>query len=245
MLERIQLNLRLDGRRDLLDAIKVAAAREGLSVNAFVIKALEDATATETATTGKKKQPTAPATTKSLILEVLDKPLDKPGELSSTLPLDKPGKLSSTLPLDKPGELSSTLPLDKPGELSSILPLDSKPLDDDIGKSSTNEILDTLRAENELLKTDYSKLLESSTHVTAKLREEVRQLRSQVQAERAKQEELQEELGDRPEIQKSVSAVAEFPEAAVVLNQLKARRKKSRADLADVEAVLEILGSES
>jgi len=51
-----------------------------------------------------------------------------------------------------------------------------------------------LRAENELLKTDYSKLLESSTHVTAKLREEVRQLRSQVQAERAKQEELQEEL---------------------------------------------------
>ena len=209
MLERIQLNLRLDGRRDLLDAIKVAAAREGLSVNAFVIKALEDATATETATTGKKKQPTAPATTKSLILEVLDKPLDKPGELSS------------------------------------ILPLDSKPLDDDIGKSSTNEILDTLRAENELLKTDYSKLLESSTHVTAKLREEVRQLRSQVQAERAKQEELQEELGDRPEIQKSVSAVAEFPEAAVVLNQLKARRKKSRADLADVEAVLEILGSES
>ena len=233
MLERIQLNLRLDGRRDLLDAIKVAAAREGLSVNAFVIKALEDATATETATTGKKKQPTAPATTKSLILEVLDKPLDKPGELSSTKPLDKPGKLSSTLPLDKPGELSS------------ILPLDSKPLDDDIGKSSTNEILDTLRAENELLKTDYSKLLESSTHVTAKLREEVRQLRSQVQAERAKQEELQEELGDRPEIQKSVSAVAEFPEAAVVLNQLKARRKKSRADLADVEAVLEILGSES
>jgi hypothetical protein len=48
--------------------------------------------------------------------------------------------------------------------------------------------------------------------------------------------------GDRPEIQESVPAVAEFPEAADVLNQLKARRKKSRADLADVEAILELLG---
>lgn len=32
------------------------------------------------------------------------------------------------------------------------------------------------------------------------------------------------------------------PEAADLLNQLKGRRKKSRADLADVEAILEILG---
>ena len=39
--------------------------------------------------------------------------------------------------------------------------------------------------------------------------------------------------------------VAEFPDAADVLNQLKARRKKSRADLADIEAILEILGAES
>jgi hypothetical protein len=210
MLERIQLNLRLDGRRDLLDAIKTVAASEGLSVNAFIVKILEGATATETATTGKKKQPTAPATTKSLIPEVLDKPLDKPGELSSTKPLD-------------------------------TKPLDSKPLDDDIGKSSTNEILDTLRAENELLKTDYSKLLESSTHVTAKLREEVRQLRSQVQAERAKQEELQEELGDRPEIQESTPAITDFPEPGSLLNQLRTRRKKSRADLVDIEVVLDIL----
>ena len=95
MLERIQLNLRLDGRRDLLDAIKVAAASEGLSANAFIIKALEGATATETATTGKKKQPTAPATTKPLILEVLDKPLDK---VLDTKPLDK---VLDTKPLDK------------------------------------------------------------------------------------------------------------------------------------------------
>ncbi|MEG4348297.1 hypothetical protein QUA74_00965 [Microcoleus sp. LAD1_D3] len=35
--------------------------------------------------------------------------------------------------------------------------------------------------------------------------------------------------------------VAEFPEPADLLNQLKARRQKSRADLADMEVVLDIL----
>jgi hypothetical protein len=98
-----------------------------------------------------------------------------------------------------------------------------------------------LRVENEFLKTDYAKLLESSTRVTSKLREEVQQLRSQVQAERTKWEELREELDDRPEIQKSVPAVADFPEPSDLLNQLRARRKKSKTDLADIEAVLEIL----
>ncbi|MEG4841028.1 hypothetical protein [Microcoleus sp. B9-D4] len=43
----------------------------------------------------------------------------------------------------------------------------------------------------------------------------------------------------------SAPTLAEFPEPADLLNQLKARRKKSRADLADVEMFLEILGSES
>lgn len=34
----------------------------------------------------------------------------------------------------------------------------------------------------------------------------------------------------------------ELPEPADLLNQLKRRRKKSKADLADVEAILEFLG---
>ena len=55
------------------------------------------------------------------------------------------------------------------------------------------------------------------------------------------QSELEAVKTDRPEIQESVPAVADFPEAADVLNQLKGRRKKSRADLADIEAILEIL----
>ena len=43
------------------------------------------------------------------------------------------------------------------------------------------------------------------------------------------------------EILKSVPTVAPLPQPADLLNQLKARRKKSGANLADIEAVLEIL----
>ncbi|MEG4252930.1 hypothetical protein [Microcoleus sp. Pol10D4] len=43
MTDRCQLNLRLDGRRDLLETIKDVAAAEGLSVNAWVVRILEQA----------------------------------------------------------------------------------------------------------------------------------------------------------------------------------------------------------
>jgi chromosome segregation ATPase len=55
------------------------------------------------------------------------------------------------------------------------------------------------------------------------------------------EEELKEARGDREENKNSAQTVAEFPEPADLLNQLKARRKKSRADLADMEAVLDVL----
>jgi hypothetical protein len=42
MTDRVQLNLRLDGRHDLLETIKEVAA-EGLSVNAWVVKTLKQA----------------------------------------------------------------------------------------------------------------------------------------------------------------------------------------------------------
>ena len=41
--ERIQLNLRLDGHRELLDAVKAEAEAAGISVNSFVIRALQAA----------------------------------------------------------------------------------------------------------------------------------------------------------------------------------------------------------
>ncbi|MBE9185826.1 hypothetical protein IQ270_14250 [Microcoleus sp. LEGE 07076] len=48
MTDRVQLNLRLDGKRELLDPIKEVAAAEGLSVNAWVVRTLEQATADPT-----------------------------------------------------------------------------------------------------------------------------------------------------------------------------------------------------
>ena len=70
-----------------------------------------------------------------------------------------------------------------------------------------------LQAELESLRANYDALLETSARVTAKLREEVRRLRSAL----------------------------ELPEASVLLNKLKAKRKKSTVSLADVDAILEIL----
>ena len=70
-----------------------------------------------------------------------------------------------------------------------------------------------MQAELESLRANYEALLETSARVTAKLRDEVRRLRSAL----------------------------ELPDASVLLNKLKAKRKKSTASLADVDAILEIL----
>ncbi len=106
--------------------------------------------------------------------------------------------------------------------------------------------LGNLEVENEGLQTEYAALLESSTAVTNKLREEVRELRSQLKAEKKSGEEREEELEHlRSELsdlkQKSAAASIDLPEAADLLNQLKGRRKKSKAELADVAAILEML----
>jgi chromosome segregation ATPase len=52
--------------------------------------------------------------------------------------------------------------------------------------------------------------------------------------------ELQTELS---ELKQKIATARELPEAADLLNQLKAKRKKSKADLADMEVILEILES--
>jgi chromosome segregation ATPase len=98
--------------------------------------------------------------------------------------------------------------------------------------------LSNLKDENEKLRVDYAALLESSTHVTNKLRQEVQELRSQLEQERADREEVEAELAEQK--QKSAPA-SELPEAADLYNQLKAKRKKSSASLADVELILEMI----
>ncbi len=102
-----------------------------------------------------------------------------------------------------------------------------------------------LKAENEKLRADYDGLLESSTHVTNKLRQEVQELRSQLETERADRSEIEAELS---ELKKNFAPAATLcekltPDAATILSQLRTRRKKSKTDLADLEAILEILES--
>jgi chromosome segregation ATPase len=95
----------------------------------------------------------------------------------------------------------------------------------------------------------------------------VQKLRSQLETEKTRGEEIWEELSDteqalaevrsenselkktcaelRSELselkQKSATTASELPEAADLLNQLKTRRKKSSASLADVELILEMI----
>jgi chromosome segregation ATPase len=61
------------------------------------------------------------------------------------------------------------------------------------------------------------------------------ELEAQLEQERASREEVEAELADLK--QKSVTA-SELPEAADLLNKLKAKRKKSPVTLADIEAIL-------
>ena len=70
-----------------------------------------------------------------------------------------------------------------------------------------------IQAELDSIRANYDALLETSTRITTKLRDEVDRLREAL----------------------------ELPEASVLLNKLKAKRKKSTASLADVDAILEIL----
>ena len=47
MTERLQLNVRMDGQRDLYEALRDAAQRQGLSINQFVLGAIRAAVGME------------------------------------------------------------------------------------------------------------------------------------------------------------------------------------------------------
>jgi chromosome segregation ATPase len=105
--------------------------------------------------------------------------------------------------------------------------------------------LGNLKAENEKLKqelvdarADYAKLLESSGQIKASREKEISELRSHLEQERASREEIEVELAD---LKQKSAAASELPEAADLLNKLKAKRKKSTVSLADIEAILEII----
>jgi len=141
------------------------------------------------------------------------------------------------------------------------------------------------------VKADRAKLLESSTVVTNKLREEltentryytgrlneagatigifkdklavaqaknqrlhndlnslqaqVAELRSQLETERADRSEIEATLSELKQNPAPAATLSKklAPDAAIILSELRAKRKKSKADLADLEVILEILQS--
>jgi hypothetical protein len=100
-----------------------------------------------------------------------------------------------------------------------VEPRDTRVQSDSLTHSKVDNIVsesrDTaeIQAELESIRANYDALLETSARVTTKLRDEVDRLRSAL----------------------------ELAEASVLLNKLKAKRKKSTASLADVDTILEIL----
>jgi predicted nucleic acid-binding Zn-ribbon protein len=117
--------------------------------------------------------------------------------------------------------------------------------DGEVAESELQTTMGNLQAENEILRADYAKLLESSTHVTNKLWQEVQELRSQLETERADRKEFEAELSEDEQNSAPAATLSEklTPDAATILSQLRAKRKKSKTDLADLETILEILES--
>ena len=105
-------------------------------------------------------------------------------------------------------------------------------------------------------------LAENTRYYTARLNEAGATLgtfKDKLEAAQAKNQRLQNDLGnsqaqvaelreqlaaertEREENKKSAPVEKDLPKTADLLNKLKAKRKKSKTDLADLEAILELL----
>ncbi len=98
-----------------------------------------------------------------------------------------------------------------------------------------------VRAENQGLHTE----LGNSEREKESLKQEVQELRSQLDTERADREGIEMKLSELKQNSAPVARLSEklTPDAATILSQLRAKRKKSKTDLVDLEAILEILES--
>ena len=89
------------------------------------------------------------------------------------------------------------------------------------------------------------RLLVTKNAAIAKLESELSTARQKILETELEVDRLESELATQPtQSENSVTVGTDLSkvEAADLLNQLKARRKKSRAELADMDTVLEILG---
>ncbi len=96
-----------------------------------------------------------------------------------------------------------------------------------------------VRAKNQRLHTE----LGNSESEKELLKQELVELRSQLETERADREEIEAKLSELKQNFFSAATVSEklTPDAATILSQLRAKRKKSPVSLADIKAILEII----
>ncbi len=116
--------------------------------------------------------------------------------------------------------------------------------------SKAYPLIETVRVGSESLKqeleeahADYAKVLESSTHVTNKLRQEVQKLRSQLEQERADHSEIEEELAELAQLKKEAKEAAAEIHAegrSIELEKVRWQRELSdaRAEIADAKATI-------
>ena len=73
------------------------------------------------------------------------------------------------------------------------------------------------------------------------------ELRSQLKTERVDRKEIEAELCELKQNSAPAATLSKklTPDAATILSQLRVRRKKSKTDLANLEVILEIIGSGS
>jgi len=71
----------------------------------------------------------------------------------------------------------------------------------------------------------------------------VQELRSQLETERASREKIEAELSKKEKNSSPAVTLSEklTPDAATILSQFRAKRKKSPVSLADIGAILEII----
>jgi DNA repair exonuclease SbcCD ATPase subunit len=115
-------------------------------------------------------------------------------------------------------------------------------VDSEVAERLQNE-LGNLKIENETLRKELAKQKQdyaAQLAISQQFYRESQELRSQVETEHTDREEVETELSELK--QKSAAAREDLPEAANLLNQLKAKRKKSTVSLADVELILEMVG---
>jgi DNA repair exonuclease SbcCD ATPase subunit len=97
--------------------------------------------------------------------------------------------------------------------------------------------LEAVRAENELLQ------LGNSSVEVENLNQELASLRSQLETERADRMKIGAKLSELKKNSSPAATLSEklTPDAATILSQLRAKRKKSPVSLTDIEAILEII----